>query len=406
MTEWRRVRADEAFAILMGRQRSPGRATGPNMTPYLRSANVGDGQLELRDVKEMDFTLVEQDRFRLRRGDVLVSEGSASALAVGMASAWNEELEGVVCFQNTLLRFRAIEGVSEPGFVLQWCRWAYESGAFREAASGTNIKHIGSTRAVAMPVLLPSLAEQRRIVDVMAAVDAQIEAFADEADRGLRAYANASSLLWLDETGAEPPTRSLADLMKIDVERLRLDDASVYRSAGVLNAGQGLIDKGAFRGDETEYDAMNVLRAGQVVMRKLTAWEGPITVVPAAFDGFVASSEFPTFTLNEYASPDWVRHVCRTTRLLTEMKSRVTGTVQRRKRLNPDQLLSVTLPIPSRDSQERAASVLDALDRELLAIRTELAHLRSFRSTLLTALLSQEIEIPESYDALLAEAVS
>ncbi len=108
----------------------------------------------------------------------------------------------------------------------------------------------------------------------------------------------------------------------------------------------GVIDKGELDGGNTEYAAMNVLRADQVVMRKLTAWEGPIAVVPAEFDGFVVSNEFPTFTLGPELMPDWMRHVCGSPRLWAEMKNRVSGTVQRRKRLNPEQLLQIELPIP------------------------------------------------------------
>lgn len=157
------VKAERAFGILMGRQRSPQRTKGPSMTPYLRSANVGNGELNLGDVKEMDFDRGEQERYALRVGDVLVSEGSASANAVGMAAVYGGEMDGVVCFQNTLLRYRAIQDVSTPSFTNHWCKWAYESGMFREAASGTNIKHIGSKRAVTMPVALPTLDEQYKI---------------------------------------------------------------------------------------------------------------------------------------------------------------------------------------------------------------------------------------------------
>lgn len=57
---------------------------------------------------------------------------------------WQDEIPAPVCFQNTLLRYRAVEGVSVPAFVMHWCLWAYESGQFREAADGTSIKHIGS----------------------------------------------------------------------------------------------------------------------------------------------------------------------------------------------------------------------------------------------------------------------
>lgn len=154
------LRGDEAFSILLGRQRSPQRAEGPHMTAYLRSANVGAGTLALDDVKQMDFDPVERETYGLVTGDVLVSEGSASENAVGMAAVWSGEIGGPICFQNTLLRYRAREGVTTADFTNHWCKWAYESGVFREAASGTNIKHIGSKRAGAMPVFAPPLPVQ------------------------------------------------------------------------------------------------------------------------------------------------------------------------------------------------------------------------------------------------------
>ena len=136
-------------------------------------------------------------------------------------------------------------------------------------------------------------------------------------------------------------------------------------------------------------------------MRKLTAWEGPIAVIPDEFDGFVASNEFPTFSLKDDVSAAWFAHVCRGPRLWEEMRLRVTGSVQRRKRLNPDQLLSVQLPIPPLEVQHRTAAALDALLEARGRAADEAARLRAFRTTLLTALLSQSIAIPESYDALL-----
>lgn len=116
---------------------------------------------------------------------------------------------------------------------------------------------------------------------------------------------------------------------------------------------------------------MNVLHADQVVMRKLTAWEGPITVVPAEFDGFVVSSEFPTFTLGPELLPAWMRHVCGSPRLWVEMKNRVSGTVQRRKRLNPEQLLQIQLPIPPREVQARIVEMLDSVDDQIAALDQE-----------------------------------
>jgi type I restriction enzyme S subunit len=167
------------------------------------------------------------------------------------------------------------------------------------------------------------------------------------------------------------PLRPLGEVMRLDIRRTPMMPATTFCLAGVLNTGQGLVAKGEFDGGDTEYAAMNVLRAGQVVMRKLTAWEGPIAVVPAEFDGFVVSNEFPTFTLGPELLPDWMRHVCRSPRLWAEMKNRVRGTVQRRKRLNPEQLLQIQLPIPTREVQAGIAEILDAVDDEVAALDME-----------------------------------
>lgn len=183
-TRFAEVSAQEAFDIRLGRQRSPARATGPSMTPYLRSANVGYDELRLDDVMSMDFDERERERYALQDGDVLVSEGSAGANAVGMPAAWHGEIEGPICFQNTLLRYRAIEDVSTPEFVRQWCLWAYESGTFRDVApDGVNIKHIGDTRAKVMPVRLPGIDEQRTIAAQLLPLSEAVRSLRDEAAR-------------------------------------------------------------------------------------------------------------------------------------------------------------------------------------------------------------------------------
>ncbi|MET8431756.1 hypothetical protein ABZV61_02940 [Streptomyces sp900116325] len=177
------VRAEHAFEFSTGVRRTPDRATGPYMTPYLRSANVGYGTLNLSDVLEMNYDPAEREKFGLHYGDVVVSEGSASANAVGMPAMWRDELPAPVCTQMTLLRLRALEGVCIPEFVFHWSMWAYESRAFLEVAGGTNIKHISAKRAKGMAVRLPSLNRQREIVVELDAMESALETTRAEAAR-------------------------------------------------------------------------------------------------------------------------------------------------------------------------------------------------------------------------------
>ena len=147
--------------VRLGRQRSPKRATGPNMRPYLRAANVTWDGLDLSDVKEMDFTPAEYETYGLLTGDILLSEASGTADEVGKPAVWNGEVDGC-CFQNTLIRVRSQSDLVPYLFyhLLSDAR----TGAFGRAARGVGIHHLGAQRAETWAVGIPPLAEQRRIV--------------------------------------------------------------------------------------------------------------------------------------------------------------------------------------------------------------------------------------------------
>lgn len=140
------------------------------MTPYLRAANVKDGELDLSDVKEMNFDPGERQIFRLQPGDVLVSEGAGSLAAVGTSAVYEGDPPGV-CFQNTLLRLRP-RADTDPRFVAWWARAMYASGEFARFATGASIYHLGAERVRAMRAWIPTIDEQRRIA---AFLDAETE---------------------------------------------------------------------------------------------------------------------------------------------------------------------------------------------------------------------------------------
>ena len=161
----------EVATVTMGRQRSPKNASGEHMVPYMRAANVKDGKLHLNDVLEMNFSLKEQETFRLQDGDVLVTEGCGSIAQLGASAIWSSEIEGSVCFQNTLLRLRGIDGVSHSRYVSQLARYSHLAGWWAAIAGGTNIFHIGSERAKVMPVPMPPVDQQVEIAGILDDVD-------------------------------------------------------------------------------------------------------------------------------------------------------------------------------------------------------------------------------------------
>jgi type I restriction enzyme S subunit len=153
------------------------------MRPYLRVANVYEARIDTRDVKEMNFTPAEFETFKLTPGDILLNEGQSPEL-VGRPAMYNGEVEGA-CFQNTLVRFRAMPALDRR-YALIYFLACLHNGRFRRLASQTvNIAHLGAGRFAEMEFPLPPLAEQATIVEeverrlsvadaVAADVDAQL----------------------------------------------------------------------------------------------------------------------------------------------------------------------------------------------------------------------------------------
>jgi type I restriction enzyme, S subunit len=131
------------------------------MVPYLRAANVTWSGLDLSDVKQMDFRPAEQEVYRLRPGDILMSEASGSAGEVGKPAIWADEIPGC-CFQNTLIRVRPPRGTTK--FLYFQLLYFALSGRFLDDAKGVGIHHLGSERLSKIEVRVAPLVEQNRIV--------------------------------------------------------------------------------------------------------------------------------------------------------------------------------------------------------------------------------------------------
>ena len=160
---WASVRVDQAGEVRLGRQRSPDQFTGPYMTKYVRAANITPTGMNLLDLLEMSFTPAEQEVFRLKAGDVLLTEASGSASQVGRAAIWQGEVDPC-CFQNTVIRFRPHLTTAEYALIV--FRYFAASGVFARAARGVGIQHLGGSRFAELTLPLPPFAEQKRIADV------------------------------------------------------------------------------------------------------------------------------------------------------------------------------------------------------------------------------------------------
>ncbi|MEZ6072279.1 MAG: restriction endonuclease subunit S [Pirellulales bacterium] len=159
---WCWVTVEQVGEVQLGRQRSPKNRSKEYPTSYLRAANITEEGIDLSDVLDMEFTPRELERYRLSKGDIVVSEASGSPDQVGKPAVWNDELPKC-CFQNTVIRIRPYVVASD--YLLVFFKHCYTNSVFARVAAGVGINHLSAAKFSMIPVALAPLEEQRVLVD-------------------------------------------------------------------------------------------------------------------------------------------------------------------------------------------------------------------------------------------------
>lgn len=141
--------------------------------PYLRVANVQAGHLDLSEMKIITIRRKEKDRYLLRKGDVVLTEGGDFD-KLGRGFIWNREINDCV-HQNHIFAVRVDRSQLLPEFFAHQSQSPYGKAYFLSVAhKTTNLACINTTKLKGFPVLIPSLAEQEDIVQVIDVANAKL----------------------------------------------------------------------------------------------------------------------------------------------------------------------------------------------------------------------------------------
>ena len=159
--------------------------------PVLRIPNIVAGEIDLTDIKYATQPVPIESETSLTKGDVLMCRTNGSVRLVGKTAVVTSDLEPYHGFASYLLRFRLME----TKFIPKWFHIYTTSQlgrAFIEknAASSAGQNNVSLSLIHTMPMPLPPLAEQRRIVadverrlSVVQQTEATVEASLARAER-------------------------------------------------------------------------------------------------------------------------------------------------------------------------------------------------------------------------------
>ena len=304
---------------------------------------------------------------------------------------------GVISPMYTTMRW--ISTCHDPGYFELMLRSPDMVNRYQNAAQGTvnRRRSLPFSTFVGMSVRVPPLPVQRRIVDLMAHLDNQIARLRLEQD----AVAHVVTAARLTLTAQWPmvPLESLCDVVA------PLVDPRSDEFADLLHIGIERMEKGGGQLLPLESARIEGLISSKYLFGERDVVFSKIRpnlkkVVVPGFVGLCSADAYP-LTPVEGVPGALLREVL----LLPTVTEQIVGKSSRTKmpKVNRRELMTVTVPMSSSHRErDEAVAVLNGLRLTSMALESESSRLRDSRTALLGALLSQEVELPSSYDSLLS----
>lgn len=401
--DWGIVRLAQVATFQTGIAKGKKGIKDPVELPYLRVANVQDGYLDLREVKTITVARAEVERYRLRKNDVLLTEGGDFD-KLGRGHLWDGQIDPCL-HQNHVFVVRPNPEVLLPSFFALQSASPHGRRYFQNCSKQTtNLASINSTQLKQFPALLPPIAEQRCIASLLAVWDRAIE----QSERLVEAKRKRTSVLLRRLlTGQERTAGFRAGAWK----RVRLSEvvAQVNRRntvgcATVLtgSANHGLIDQRDFyarRVASADTSSYYLIRRGEFAYNRSSANGYPYGATKRldAHEMGTLSTLYLVFRISDeqHFNSDFAAHLFdsnyfngQLARLCRE-GARSHGLLN----ISAREFFGMHAVLPSLPEQKRIATVLNDCDRELDLLDRQTDALRTQKRGLMQKLLTGEVRV-------------
>lgn len=398
--DWSCVRLEKVADIQTGLSKSENRSGPTIRMPYLRVANVQDGHFDLSEIKEIEVPRDSVDRFRVKSGDVLLTEGGDFD-KLGRGAVWNGEVLDCV-HQNHIFVVRPHRDQLDERFFAYQTQGASGRSYFKSCSKqSTNLASINSSQLRAFPTILPQLPEQQKIADILGTWDEALEKFdALIATKDRRKQALMQQLLAVaaQKIGhsharhrlgaiAERVTRKNTvgndNVLTISAQRGLINQREYFNRnvAGADLSGYYLLERGEFA-----YNRSSSIGFPYGALKRLDQYDlGIVSTLYLCFrikPGAKVSSDY----LAHYLDGGFINSGLRS---IAKEGARAHGLLN----VTADEFFDLDIFIPPLPLQTKLAAILDAADAELRLLRQQRTALDHQKRGLMQHLLTGQIRV-------------
>lgn len=304
-----------------------------------------------------------------KAGQFLISRIDARHGAFGIVPA---ELDGALV-SNDFPCFDIDASTVLPHYFEWYSRTSQFVDLCRRASEGsTNRVRMKEEKFLKMTVPLPSLDEQRRIVqrlDTVAALVAERRRAIEAAERETHALLLKAFQRAID--GA--PLRPMSEVAPLVRRPVEIEAQKDYTEIGVRSFYNGIFHRRTMPGSEFSWQDLFWIKQGDLVFSNLMAWEKAIAVASPHDEGTVGNHRMLTCEINpDVATPGFLMAFFRTFEGFSSVVGHSPGTIARNKTLSSKKLPTILVPVPSLETQ-RWFDQLETKAREARAIRASTA---------------------------------
>ena len=298
---WVRLPLEKVAQVRTGISLGTREIEDPITVPYLRVANVQDGWLDLEHIKEVQIDRRYLERYSLRHGDVLMTEGGDFD-KLGRGHVWNGAISPCL-HQNHVFAVRA-GNLIEPHFLSALASSPYGRSYFLYCAKkSTNLASINATQLKDFPVLLPPVAEQKEIVRVLETWERAIGVHKNLINTAIRQRKSLAQQLLTGKRrlpGFVKPwvTASIGTLTTLVSRPVIWDDDAEYSLLSVRRRSGGVFLRAVMRGSDIKTKSMFTVQSGDFLISRMQVVHGAMATVGKDFDGMHVSGSYSVLKSN------------------------------------------------------------------------------------------------------------
>ena len=241
--------------------------------------------------------------------------------------------------------------------------WLLRSAEFRRILDhflpGGIKTELKAKRLLPIPVPLPPLAEQQRIVAHLDAIEQRlkcIQKLREESEKELLAALRST----FHQIEADANWLEMGEVAPLVRRPIKIEPDSEYPELGARSFGKGIFHKPILIGFELTWQKLFEIQEGDIVFSNIKAWEGAIAVASKSDHGRVGSHRYLTCLADSTrALPEFICFYLLTSSGLEKVGRASPGSADRNRTLAVKRLEKITVPIPPLNKQKEFLKLLN-----------------------------------------------